>query len=99
MPRGLASFLVCAVWLACIYFAGLGLYTEGMAMADDFPAYGARINEVLVAGVGARELAQILEPQTGARVRELVSESYLRDAAGGSAPSSLLAGVVGALLD
>jgi predicted PurR-regulated permease PerM len=47
MPRGLASFLVCAVWLACLYFAGLGLYTEGMAMADDLPAYGARINQIV----------------------------------------------------
>ena len=24
MPRGLASFLVCALWLGCLYFAGLG---------------------------------------------------------------------------
>jgi predicted PurR-regulated permease PerM len=47
MPRGLASFLVCALWLGCIYFAGLGLYTEGLAMADDLPAYGARINQIV----------------------------------------------------
>ena len=47
MPRGLASFLVCALWLGCLYFAGLGLYTEGMAMLDDLPAYGARINELV----------------------------------------------------
>jgi len=47
MPRGLASFLVCALWLACLYFAGLGLYIEGMAMADDLPAYGARINQIV----------------------------------------------------
>ena len=47
MPRGLASFLVCALWLACIYFAGLGLYTEGLAMADDLPAYGTRINQIV----------------------------------------------------
>ena len=47
MPRGLASFLVCALWLACLYFAGLGLYTEGLAMAEDLPAYGARINELV----------------------------------------------------
>jgi len=60
--------------------------------------YGARINQVLVAGVGARELAQVLEP-TGGRVRELVSDAYLSDAARGSTPTALLAGVVGALLD
>jgi predicted PurR-regulated permease PerM len=47
MPRGLASFVVCALWLACLYFAGLALYTEGIAMADDLPAYGARINELV----------------------------------------------------
>jgi predicted PurR-regulated permease PerM len=47
MPRGLASFLVCALWLACLYFAGLGLYTEGVAMVEDLPAYGARINQLV----------------------------------------------------
>jgi predicted PurR-regulated permease PerM len=47
MPRGLASFLVCALWLGCLYFAGLGLYTQAMAMADDLPAYGTRINELV----------------------------------------------------
>ena len=47
MPRGLASFLVCALWLGCLYLAGLGLYTEGVSMADDLPAYGARINQIV----------------------------------------------------
>src|SRR5581483_9254208 len=47
MPRGLASFLVCALWLGCLYFAGLGLYVEGTAMLDDLPAYGARINDIV----------------------------------------------------
>jgi predicted PurR-regulated permease PerM len=47
MPRGLASFLVTALWLTCLYFAGLGLYTEGLAMLDDLPAYGTRINELV----------------------------------------------------
>ncbi len=47
MPRGLASFVVCALWLGCIYLAALGLYTEGLAMADDLPAYGARINQIV----------------------------------------------------
>jgi predicted PurR-regulated permease PerM len=47
MPRGLASFLVCALWLGCLYFAGLGLYIEALAMADDLPAYGARINQIV----------------------------------------------------
>jgi predicted PurR-regulated permease PerM len=47
MPRGLASFLVCALWLGCLYFAGLGLYVEGTAMIEDLPAYGARINQLV----------------------------------------------------
>ncbi len=47
MPRGLASFLVVALWLGCLYFAGLGLYIEGTAMVQDLPAYGARINELV----------------------------------------------------
>jgi predicted PurR-regulated permease PerM len=47
MPRGLASFLVCALWLGCLYFAGLGLYVEGTAMVEDLPAYGARINQIV----------------------------------------------------
>ena len=50
IPRGLASFLVCALWLGCQYFAGLGLYIEGMAMADDLPAYGVRINQIVESG-------------------------------------------------
>jgi predicted PurR-regulated permease PerM len=53
MPRGMASFVVCAIALLFLYFAGLGLYTEGIAMADNLPAYGARVNE-LVDNVAAR---------------------------------------------
>jgi len=47
IPRGVASFLVCALWLGCLYFAGLGLYIEGTAMLDDLPAYGTRINQLV----------------------------------------------------
>jgi predicted PurR-regulated permease PerM len=46
MPRGLASFLVCSIALVFLYFAGLGIYTESQLMANDLPAYGARINEI-----------------------------------------------------
>jgi predicted PurR-regulated permease PerM len=53
LPRGLASFVVCSIGLVFLYLAGLGLYTEGLAMLDDLPAYGQRINE-LVDGVSAR---------------------------------------------
>jgi len=57
-PRGLASFLVCSMALMFLYFAGLGLYTEGVAMLDDVPAYGARINELVDAAAGRIETFQ-----------------------------------------
>ncbi len=46
-PRGLASFVVCSISLAFLYFVGLGVYTEGMDMLGNLPAYGERINEVV----------------------------------------------------
>jgi predicted PurR-regulated permease PerM len=52
-PRGLASFVVCSLSLMVLYFVGLGLYTEGVAMMDDLPAYSDRINE-LVDGASLR---------------------------------------------
>jgi predicted PurR-regulated permease PerM len=47
MPRGLASFVVCSLGLMFLYLAGLGVYTEGLAMLNDLPAYGQRINEIV----------------------------------------------------
>jgi len=47
MPRGLASFVVCSLGLMFLYLAGLGVYTEGLAMLNDLPAYGERINEIV----------------------------------------------------
>lgn len=46
-PRGFASFVVCSLWLMVLYFVGLGLYTEGVSMANDLPAYSERINELV----------------------------------------------------
>ncbi len=46
-PRGLASFVVCSLGLMVLYFVALGLYTEGVAMMDDLPAYSERINEIV----------------------------------------------------
>lgn len=53
MPRGLASFVVCSLGLMFLYLAGLGIYTESLAMLNDLPAYGERIN-ALVDGASAR---------------------------------------------
>jgi predicted PurR-regulated permease PerM len=47
LPRGLASFVVCSIGLMFLYLAGVGLYTESVAMIDDLPAYGQRINELV----------------------------------------------------
>jgi predicted PurR-regulated permease PerM len=47
MPRGLASFVVCTIALIVLYLAGLGLYFQGQQMAQDLPAYGARISEMV----------------------------------------------------
>jgi predicted PurR-regulated permease PerM len=47
LPRGFASFAVCSISLMFLYLAGLGLYTQSLAMMDDLPAYGERINEIV----------------------------------------------------
>ncbi len=47
MPRGLASFVVCSIALIVLYLAGLGLYLQGQQMAQDLPAYGTRISEMV----------------------------------------------------
>jgi len=47
LPRGVASFAVCSISLMFLYLAGLGLYTESVAMLDDLPAYGERISELV----------------------------------------------------
>src|ERR1700730_12943980 len=45
LPRGLASFLVCAMALSGLYVAGLGLYSQSQAFIDSLPVYGQRLNE------------------------------------------------------
>ncbi|HLH40877.1 MAG TPA: AI-2E family transporter [Bryobacteraceae bacterium] len=47
LPRGVASFAVCAIGLVFLYFAGLGLYTESLSIISDLPAYSDRINELV----------------------------------------------------
>jgi predicted PurR-regulated permease PerM len=56
LPRGLASFLACALALSGLYLAGLGLYTEAASLAADLPAYGASLNELVDNGAGRLEL-------------------------------------------
>jgi type IV pilus assembly protein PilM len=59
--------------------------------------YGISVQRVLVAGVPVQQIGTALEEQTGARVEELVSTSYLGTSASDSS-RNMLAGVVGALL-
>jgi predicted PurR-regulated permease PerM len=78
MPRGLASFVVCSIALVVLYLAGLGLYLQGQQIADDLPAYGARINEMVDSvatrmesfenGVYRSLVSRRFQPQSGAPV-------------------------------
>ncbi len=47
LPRGLASFVVCAFAIFALYLAGLGAYTQGAGLADDLPKYGERVGEIV----------------------------------------------------
>ena len=47
LPRGLASFVVCAIALLFMYLLGLGVYTELSALVDDLPTYSQRISEII----------------------------------------------------
>ena len=46
LPRAVASFVVCVIALLALYLAGLGAYTQMSVLAEDLPAYSARINEL-----------------------------------------------------
>jgi predicted PurR-regulated permease PerM len=47
LPRAFASFVVCSISLLGLYFVGLGVYSESVAMFDDLPAYSQRIGEIV----------------------------------------------------
>jgi predicted PurR-regulated permease PerM len=47
LPRGGSTFLVCSIAVTALYFAGLGLYMEAVALSDDLPMYSQRINELV----------------------------------------------------
>jgi len=46
LPRGLASFLVCAIGVCVVYLLGLAVYAQATGLADDLPKYGQRISDV-----------------------------------------------------
>jgi predicted PurR-regulated permease PerM len=49
LPRGLSSFVVCSIGVVLLYLAGVGLYSQGLEIAEDLPAYGQRLNELVEA--------------------------------------------------
>ena len=46
-PRGLASFVVCAIALALLYVMGMGAYSQLAAIYADLPKYGQRIGDIV----------------------------------------------------
>ena len=68
LPRSGASFVVCSITLTVLYFAGLGLYMEGAALAEDLPAYSERIRELVDSATGRvdqmeKSIVQALSPR------------------------------------
>ncbi|MFM2124653.1 MAG: hypothetical protein RL328_1104 [Acidobacteriota bacterium] len=47
VPRGLASFLACALWLTMLYLAGVGAFLQIQAFLEDAPLYGERLNQIV----------------------------------------------------
>lgn len=58
IPRGPASFVVCAVALLLVYLGGLGLYTQVAGLVDDLPRYQQRVNDLVDAVVGRVEAVE-----------------------------------------
>ncbi|MCS7041926.1 MAG: AI-2E family transporter [Bryobacteraceae bacterium] len=72
-PRGLASFLACALMLAVVYLLGLGLWLQVQGLWEDLPNYSRRIAELVDAAV-----QQIEEVEKTAR--EIIVPKRLREA-------------------
>jgi predicted PurR-regulated permease PerM len=47
VPRGLASFLACALWLSTLYLVGLGVFIQAQSFVGDLPVYGERLNQIV----------------------------------------------------
>lgn len=47
LPRSIASFVVCAMFVLLVYFSSLGLVTQASGLVDDLPTYGQRISELI----------------------------------------------------
>lgn len=47
LPRSIASFLVCSIFVMLVYFSGLGLATQATGLIDDLPGYGQKLGELI----------------------------------------------------
>jgi predicted PurR-regulated permease PerM len=47
LPRGVASFLVCATALLGLWVIGMGAYAQLSGLYDEFPKYGQRIGDIV----------------------------------------------------
>ncbi len=47
LPRSIASFIVCAMFVLLVYFSGLGLATQASGLIDDLPGYGQRLGQLI----------------------------------------------------
>ncbi len=71
LPRSIASFLVCSMFVMLVYFAGLGLATQASGLADDLPDYGKRIGELVD---GAADRVAELERRMGQMMPKRIQE-------------------------
>lgn len=72
-PRGLASFLACALMLVVLYLLGLGLWMQVQGLWEDLPNYSRRVSELVDAAV-----QQIEEIES--KAREIIVPKRLREA-------------------
>ncbi len=47
LPRSIASFIVCSMFVLLVYFAGLGLVTQASGLVDDLPGYGQKLGQLI----------------------------------------------------
>ncbi len=47
LPRSIASFIVCAMFVLLVYLLSLGLVSQASGLLDDLPNYSQRIGELL----------------------------------------------------
>lgn len=47
LPRSIASFIVCAMFVLLVYLLSLGLVSQASGLLDDLPSYSQRIGELL----------------------------------------------------